>query len=277
MATSPHQPDPSGLPQPTAKGGRRPTNKAQNRLLALGSAAVLAVYAAGYLRTRSAANRFDQVETGRRHPTAPAPLAEVAMIPSPVPLPPATPPAPAVADPKPATIAAAPPIPAATNAPVAALPVTAPPAPLTAVKSVEPLPAPTTASVPTAVPAPVASTPAPVPENVVVTPAVAAKPAEAKLPKWKDGTFSGWGYCRHGEIQATLVIKEGRIVSAIVSICQTRYSCDVIAKIIPQVVERQSAEVDTVSRATQSADAFYGAVTSALALAAIKPVAAAVK
>ena len=95
--------------------------------------------------------------------------------------------------------------------------------------------------------------------------------AQATQPKWKDGTFSGWGSCRHGDLEATLEIKDGRIVSAIVSICRTRYSCDVIDKVIPQVVLRQSADVDTVSGATQSADAFYWAVTAALAKAKPEP------
>lgn len=102
---------------------------------------------------------------------------------------------------------------------------------------------------------PVAPTPAPV------------QPVAAVQPKWKDGKFSGWGSCRHGDLEATIEIKDGRIVSSVVSICRTRYSVDVIERIIPQVVTRQSADVDTVSGATQSADAFYWAVTSALASA----------
>jgi uncharacterized protein with FMN-binding domain len=84
------------------------------------------------------------------------------------------------------------------------------------------------------------------------------------VPKWKDGTFTGWGYSRHGDIQASVVIEGGRITSATISECRTRYSCSVIDKLPPQVVQRQSPEVDYVSRATQSADAFYGAVVAAL-------------
>jgi uncharacterized protein with FMN-binding domain len=43
-----------------------------------------------------------------------------------------------------------------------------------------------------------------------------------------------------------------------------RYSCGVIETLPPQVALRQSADVDYVSRATQSADAFYEAAFAAL-------------
>jgi len=63
------------------------------------------------------------------------------------------------------------------------------------------------------------------------------------------------------------VIEGGRIASARIADCETRYSCDVIDKLPPQVAERQSPDVDTISRATQSSDAFYYAVVDALAKA----------
>jgi uncharacterized protein with FMN-binding domain len=94
----------------------------------------------------------------------------------------------------------------------------------------------------------------------------APAPAPAK-PAWKDGTYTGWGYSRHGNIEAAVVIENGRIASAIVSQCRTRYSCSVIDKLPPQVAQRQSPDVDYVSGATQSADAFYGAVVEALSKA----------
>ena len=60
------------------------------------------------------------------------------------------------------------------------------------------------------------------------------------------------------------MIKEGRIVGAVISECLTRYSCSWIAALPGQVIERQSPEVDFVSGATQSTDAFYYAVVEAL-------------
>ena len=72
---------------------------------------------------------------------------------------------------------------------------------------------------------------------------------------------------RHGDIQAVVVIQDGRIASATIAQCLTRYSCSVIAKLPPQVAERQSPETDYVSGATQSTNAFYYAVVEALSKA----------
>jgi uncharacterized protein with FMN-binding domain len=79
--------------------------------------------------------------------------------------------------------------------------------------------------------------------------------------------FYGWGTSRHGDIEARVEIRDGRIVSAEVSQCLTRYSCSWISHLPGQVVTRQSADVDYVSGATQSANAFYYAVLGALSRA----------
>jgi uncharacterized protein with FMN-binding domain len=94
-----------------------------------------------------------------------------------------------------------------------------------------------------------------------------AASAAPLAPMWKDGTYKGWGYSRHGDIEAEVVIDGGRIASATISRCLTRYSCSVIEDLPPQVAERQSPDVDSVSGATESADAFYGAVAAALSKA----------
>jgi uncharacterized protein with FMN-binding domain len=110
--------------------------------------------------------------------------------------------------------------------------------------------------------------PAPAPAVVatpaVTSPATAAPATTQQAAQWKDGTYKGWGTCRHGDIEAQVVIEGGRIASASISQCLTRYSCDVIGRLPPQVVQRQSAEVDYVTGATQSANAFYYAVLEAL-------------
>jgi uncharacterized protein with FMN-binding domain len=92
-----------------------------------------------------------------------------------------------------------------------------------------------------------------------------ATPAPISL--YKDGTYSGWGTSRHGDIEATVVIENGRIASAKISQCLTRYSCSLITHLQGQVVTRQSPEVDYVTGATQSTNAFYDAVVNALARA----------
>jgi uncharacterized protein with FMN-binding domain len=61
-----------------------------------------------------------------------------------------------------------------------------------------------------------------------------------------------------------VIIEGGRITSSAITKCNTRYDCSWIKSIVPQVVERQSANVDYVTGATESADAFYYAVVEAL-------------
>jgi uncharacterized protein with FMN-binding domain len=110
-------------------------------------------------------------------------------------------------------------------------------------------------------PAPAVPAPSsPAPSSPTATPDSTARPGL----KWKDGTFTGWGTSRHGDIEATVIIEKGRITAAAISRCLTRYSCSWIAHLQPQVVERQSPEVDNVSGATESANAFYYAVVEAL-------------
>ncbi len=93
--------------------------------------------------------------------------------------------------------------------------------------------------------------------------AVAAR-AAAGIRHFKDGTYTAWGHCPHGDLQALVVIRHGRIIAASIAQCFTRYSRDVIAPLPGEVVARQSANIDLVSRATESSDAFYEAVALAL-------------
>ena len=89
-------------------------------------------------------------------------------------------------------------------------------------------------------------------------------PTVPATPVWKDGKYSAWGTCRHGDIQATVVIQGGKIISADITDCETRYSCDVIDTLPPKVLTRQKAKFDAVGGATESAYAYYGAVYWAL-------------
>jgi uncharacterized protein with FMN-binding domain len=107
--------------------------------------------------------------------------------------------------------------------------------------------------------------PAAVVEQVAPMPAPVVP--EPPKPQYKDGTYFGWGTSRHGDIQAQVIVEGGRIASATIAQCLTRYSCSVIAKLPPQVAERQSPETDYVSGATQSTNAFYYAVVEALSKA----------
>jgi uncharacterized protein with FMN-binding domain len=230
------------------------TKKVANSLVTTSCAAVLAVYVAGYVRTQSAADRFTAQIAERR----PAPIATYRAA-SPreelrrkdlEELTPATP------QPKPYQEKIKPAAPA------------------------EPEPTPASAT-PEAVPAPLPAASTPIPESDTSAQPVVEQRIEQKVeqkieqkaeaappappaPTWKDGTYTGWGYSRHGNIEASVVIDGGRIASATISQCRTRYSCSVIERLPPQVAQRQSPDVDYVSGATQSADAFYGAVVAAL-------------
>jgi len=249
----------------------------------MSSAAVLAVYTAGYVRTRPAANRLAYEsfmeraapqQTQRDVDVAPATLT--------------APPAPAqpqgrpTAARVPAVSEAAPnvtlPAASAKTQPTATQP--APAEPATSVT------APVSTTSPAAAPAaaeakvgPNASASAPVAQTTPAAasdPAAATQPAVATAPAtqtpppapappvWKDGKYTAWGTCRHGDIEATVVIEGGHIISAEITNCQTRYACDVIENLPAKVITRQKAKFDVVGGATESAYAYYGAVYWAL-------------
>jgi uncharacterized protein with FMN-binding domain len=224
--------------------GKRSSRRVSNRLVALSSAAVLTVYSAGYLRTRAAADKLQAADRSRvvipapqvltpaslEHPPALEAKANVASRPNPKPA--------KHAQGHDAAIPPAAQTPDPVETPVVATPVpnTATPTPVASI---------------TAATATTEPTPTPTPQP----------------PQYKDGTYSGWGTSRHGDIEATVVIAGGRITSAVISQCLTRYSCSWVSHLQGQVVTRQSAEVDYVSGATQSANAFYYAVVQALSKA----------
>jgi uncharacterized protein with FMN-binding domain len=100
---------------------------------------------------------------------------------------------------------------------------------------------------------------------VASTPTPAAKATSG----YTDGTFTGTGTSRHGNIEVSVVIQGGKITSAQITSCQTRYPCSKVAALPGQVVTRQSASVSYVSGSTDSSKAFAGAVAAALAKAKV--------
>jgi len=254
--------------------GAHKHKKVANSLVALSSAAVLAVYSAGYQRTKVAADRFERLAASRRH-AVPAPAATGTKA---VAMPAAagqragrvssSEPAPGVAPEDTRTAATdtgraapgAPPASPATPAPASAVPASAIPSGSTGTT-----PVPAAESGVTSVPA--APTAPPTAESQPTANAAPAEIAPITPPPrglFKDGTYQGRGSCIHGDIQAQVVVKNGRITEATISSCETRYSCDWLDPILPQVAARQSAFVDYVSGATDSTDAFSAAVTDAL-------------
>jgi uncharacterized protein with FMN-binding domain len=251
-------------------------NPVKNNLVALGSAAVLAVYAAGYQRTKAAADRFAGEDNDRRRAVAtteftPGPDSAANGV--------RTASRSATADSSPSTHLEQHPAPAAITTAPGASKVTKPPAhgdpvaaqsssnaaSVAAAKLVDSAPAPTV----------VAATPAPAaPASSGLQGGNGAQVGDSALQnsqtprgQWKDGSYTGWGTSRHGDIQATVEVRDGHIVSASITQCLTRYSCSWISHLPGQVVARQSPNVDYVSGATQSTNAFYYAVVEALAKA----------
>ena len=247
-------------------GKNGPNRKVANSLVALSSAAILAVYAAGYVRTRSAADRFAEEAIGRRT-AVPAPQAGTEAIGSAAAVEPDTrivapSPAAAPASPKPRSVDVVPPRPAAASEPLVSPPPDEPIADITPVPD-----APAAQTVPTGgEPALLAepATPPPAEQSTAETP---TEPSAVAKVQYRDGTYLGWGSCRHGDIQATVVIEAGRIVSARISQCQTRYPCSWIDNLPPEVANRQGPPVNYVSGATESSDAFWYAVVEALSKA----------
>lgn len=227
----------------------KPRTKAPGGLLALGSAAMVAVYAVGYARTRAPGVRFVETPALRRPADVARPLPTVEVRP---PLPPPHQPVAVPARHAPVDRPSSRPVPLADPTPV-------PDAPKPEVVS-EALPA-TPVVTPVEPPAVVAKA-----VTDPGTPTADSKSAGPLRPKewYQDGTFSGWGTSRHGDIQATVVIADGRITSATITQCLTRYSCSLIDHLPGQVVTRQSPNVDFVSGATESANAFYYAILDAL-------------
>jgi uncharacterized protein with FMN-binding domain len=291
---------------PSRTSAHKSGKKVANSLLSLSSAAVLVIYAAGYERTRSAAEELEAASAQRRpvvpsrQPAAAAPLPLVA---------PAEVSSPAAPTPEPTTAAAAPAVPAAAAPPDPAPPAPAPEtmmarsetetaavakatvaapksslAAAPAAASERPAAAPTVApsaapAAPTVAAAPaapiVAPTAAPAATAAPAVAPAAAEPAAEKLAapaappaaKYKDGTYRAWGRSRHGDIYSFVVVENGRIVHSGVDKCRTRWSCELVDHLGPQVVQRQSAEVDYVSGATESGNAFYYGVLEALKMA----------
>lgn len=214
-------------------------------LAALGTAAVLAIYSAGYSLTEEAAQSLEE---------------PYGILPAP-PLPPGVEVQVAMQDPaedsvEPALTPEPPPAPASA-------PDLTPVQPPVGTAQAQPVPETAAATSPVAAPAAAPAPATPVPETAPSPDTVAAE-APAASP-YRDGVFTARGMrTRHGTIEARVEISDGRIVSATVASCGMRWPCSDIDRIIPRVAQRQSTAIGIVSGATQSSEAFITAVDAAL-------------
>jgi uncharacterized protein with FMN-binding domain len=90
------------------------------------------------------------------------------------------------------------------------------------------------------------------------------QPTSTPAATYKDGSYTGSGNSRHGGMQVKVVIKDGKITSANVTSCSTRYPCSDVNPLISLAVSKQSVPVNHVSGATDSSQAYRQALTSAL-------------
>jgi len=120
-------------------------------------------------------------------------------------------------------------------------------------------------------PAAVVSASAPPAVSASATPAVSARATSTatttQSAAYKDGTYSGTGTSRRGNVSVSVTVQSGRIATVTISNITTQYPVSRIASLPAQVVSRQTAQVDNVSGATYSAQAFSAAIQAALAKA----------
>ena len=186
--------------------------KTSGRLVALGTAAVTAIYMTGYLATAGASANMD--------PT----------------------PAAATLQPTAAVVAAATSTPTAVQAAVART------SSGTGTSSTTSSPA-----------APTATTP----------PRPTATATKAATGAYKDGKYTGEGNSRRGGFDVAVTVAGGRITNVQITRAFTEYPASRVSALPGQVLSRQSAQVDRVSGATYSTQAFQQAVASALSQAKV--------
>jgi uncharacterized protein with FMN-binding domain len=119
-------------------------------------------------------------------------------------------------------------------------------------------------------PAPPQTQPQPTPAAVASGPGTGGSGASSQTQSaalYRDGTYTGQGTSRRGDLTVSLQVQGGRITSVTITRSTLQYPLRDIADLPAEVVQRQSAQVDIVSRATYSSMAFRGAVSQALTAA----------
>jgi uncharacterized protein with FMN-binding domain len=116
------------------------------------------------------------------------------------------------------------------------------------------------------------TTPASSAPTVVVgasAPATAARTSTAAsaASSYKDGTYRGQGSSRRGGVSVAVTVQSGSITNVQITSVNTEYPVSRIASLPAAVVKQQTVNVNTISGATYSTQAFKQAVQQALALA----------
>ena len=99
-------------------------------------------------------------------------------------------------------------------------------------------------------------------------PTAASTPSTPSTSVYADGTYSGTGTSRFGNVSVSLAIAGGTISNVQITAATTKYPVSRIATLPGKVVQSQTASVSSVTGATYSSQAFKQAVQQALAAAA---------
>jgi uncharacterized protein with FMN-binding domain len=94
-----------------------------------------------------------------------------------------------------------------------------------------------------------------------------SSPTNQTKSLYKEGTFTGTGSNRRGYIQVAVTIKNDKITDVSFSDFAMHYSIDDVLGLPNEVLQNQSAQVNNVSGATYSTQAFQDAVQEALSQA----------
>lgn len=105
-------------------------------------------------------------------------------------------------------------------------------------------------------------------ENNGNTPASQAKVKQRKQAQYtsmyRDGSYEGAGSNRRGSIQVVVTIQKDKITDVEISRFAMHYSEQDVVDMPDEVIRKQSAQVNNVSGATYSTEAFSSAVQDAL-------------
>jgi uncharacterized protein with FMN-binding domain len=81
---------------------------------------------------------------------------------------------------------------------------------------------------------------------------------------YKDGTFTGTGWNRRGQIEVAVTLKSDKITDVEIKNWGMHYSEQDVTPLPGEVLQKQNAQVNNVSGATYSTQAFADAVQDAL-------------
>jgi uncharacterized protein with FMN-binding domain len=96
------------------------------------------------------------------------------------------------------------------------------------------------------------------------TTSVPTATATSTAAAYRDGTYSGTGTSRFGNVTVSVTTAGGKIASVQITKVTTKYPASRIASLPAQVLQAQSASVNVVTGATYSTQAFKQAVQQAL-------------